>query len=95
MKIPYPNAGCYSVKLAGEIIPPLPWDPMTSKPKVIDPTTATCGENRYLGVVNYLEFFLTPGCQVVIIPRDAILCSVRLQWTVAEFFADGGTTTFT
>jgi len=27
-------------------------------------------------------------------PRDAIQCMVRMEWTFAEFFADGGTTKF-
>ena len=56
--------------------------------------TATCGVNRFVGVENYLEFFITPGCMVLIIPRDAILTSVRMQWTAAQFFADGGATLF-
>ena len=48
-----------------------------------------------IGVQNYLEFFITPGCEIIVNPRDAILTSVRLNWTDAEFFADGGVTTFT
>ena len=58
-------------------------------------TTATCGANLYKGVVNYLQFFITPGCTVVVVPRDAIHTSTRLQWTSEEFFASGGVTTFT
>lgn len=53
-----------------------------------------CGENRYVGVQNYLEFILTANCEVTIKPVDAILCNVRLQWTFAEFYAAGGTTSF-
>jgi len=94
LKIPYPNAGSFSVKVNGSIVAPEDFDPETSKPKVIDPETATCGVNRYVGIENYLEFFVTPGCLVYIIPRDAILTSVRLNWTAAEFFADNGATTF-
>lgn len=37
-----------------------------------------CGTNRYVGVENYLQFYLTPGCTVNVVPRDAILTSVRL-----------------
>lgn len=62
---------------------------------MIDASTATCGVNRYVGIENYLEFFVTPGCTVVVIPRDAILTSVRLDWTADEFFAGDGATTFT
>jgi hypothetical protein len=35
-----------------------------------------------------------PGCTVLVRPRDAILTSVRLEWTVEEFFANDGVTTF-
>lgn len=62
---------------------------------MIDASTAVCGANRYVGIENYLEFFVTPGCTVVVIPRDAILTSVRLDWTADEFFAGDGATTFT
>ena len=31
-----------------------------------------CGENRYIGVKNVLEFYLTAGCTLQIAPRDAI-----------------------
>jgi hypothetical protein len=55
---------------------------------------AICGTNRFVGVENYLEFFLEPGCIVVIAPRDAILSSVRLQWTAADFFEGHGVTIF-
>lgn len=54
-----------------------------------------CGENRYVGVENILEFYMTPGCMINIEPRDAIMCNVRLEWTMEEFWSDGGTTKFT
>ena len=94
LKVPYPNAGSYSVKVNGKIVEPEGFDSETSKPKLINPDTATCGVNRYVGIENYLEFFVTPGCIVNIVPRDAILTSVRLNWTAAEFFAGDGATTF-
>ena len=86
LKIPYPNAGSYSVKVGGQILTPIAFG------TTIDVTTAVCGTNRYVGVQNFLEFFLTPGCTANVIPRDAILCNVRLQWTLAEFFVSGETT---
>jgi len=94
VKVPYPNAGAYSVSVDSKIVEPLGWDSATRKPKLIDVNTAVCGTNRFVGVENYLEFFLEPGCIVVIAPRDAILSSVRLQWTAAEFFEGDGVTTF-
>jgi len=41
-----------------------------------------CGENRYVGVQNNLEFYLTAdNCELKIQPRDAIQCLVRMEWT--------------
>lgn len=37
-----------------------------------------CGENRYQGVENYLEFVITPGCMIEVRPVDAILTNVRM-----------------
>ena len=53
-----------------------------------------CGENRFIGVQNILEFYITAGCNVVVKPRNAIQTLVRMEWTMEEFFADGGTTSF-
>ena len=53
-----------------------------------------CGENRFIGVQNILEFYVTAGCNVVVKPRNAIQTLVRMEWTMDEFFADGGTTAF-
>jgi hypothetical protein len=53
-----------------------------------------CGENRYVGVKNILEFYLTKGCTLHIVPRDAIQSMVRMEWSVADFFASGGSTMF-
>ena len=94
IKVPYPNAGSYSVTVNGRIIPSNDWNTSTKKPYEIDPSTAVCGTNRYVGIENYLEFFLTTNCIAIINPRDAILTSVRLQWTAAEFFNGDGVTTF-
>ena len=45
-----------------------------------------CGENRYVGVQNFLQFWMLPGCTLYVVPRDAIMLAVRLEWTVKEFF---------
>lgn len=31
-----------------------------------------CGENRFIGIKNILEFYITEGCTLQIAPRDAI-----------------------
>ena len=53
-----------------------------------------CGENRYIGVKNILEFYLVNGCEIIIIPRDAIQSLVRMEWSLDAFFSNGGTTSF-
>jgi len=59
------------------------------------PTGRYCGENRYVGVKNELDFWIEPGCTLYVYPRDAIMLAVRLEWTLNEFFADGGIGRFT
>ncbi len=56
--------------------------------------TKGCGENRFVGVENYLEFWLEPGCDLTIEPKDSIMAKVRMDWTLAEFYSEGGTTRF-
>lgn len=41
-----------------------------------------------------MEFYIDGTCEMKIIPRDAIMTQVRIEWTMAEFFDNGGTTTF-
>lgn len=37
-----------------------------------------CGENRYIGVKNILEFYISVGCTLKIEPKDAIQTLVRM-----------------
>lgn len=43
---------------------------------------------------NILEFYIDTECDLQIKPRNAIQTLVRMEWTMDEFFADGGTTSF-
>lgn len=54
-----------------------------------------CGEWRFIAIQNYIEFYLQAGCEIEIRPLDQIRTNIRLNWTLEEFYADGGTTTFT
>lgn len=94
IKIPYPNAGSYAVMVNGNEIEYTPWDEDLGRHGEITRTKG-CGENRYVGVENFLEFFLTTECEIKIVPKDSIMVSVRLDWTLEEFYADGGVETFT
>lgn len=53
-----------------------------------------CGENRYIAVDNIFEFYISGECEIEINPRDAIMTKVRMEWTMEEFFDNGGTTAF-
>lgn len=106
IRIPYPVAGSYQVGKSDPTqvvteqnpreytrIDNNAWDDNISAQGEIT-KTAGCGENRFVGVVNYLEFWIEPGCDLQITPKDSIQAKVRMDWTMAEFFADGGTTRF-
>jgi len=92
IKIPYPVAGSYSVYADGVFEDYTPWDEVEGRHGSL--TKSHCGENRYVGIENFLEFYLTPGCIVEIKPKDSIMTKVRLDWTLEDFYADGGVTRF-
>jgi hypothetical protein len=92
IRIAYPSAESRNIVKGGTIIPFNAWDEAA---KYYGPITQSfCGENRYIGVKNIFEFYLTTGCVLNIAARDAIQTNIRMEWTFAEFFADGGTTKF-
>ena len=93
IKIPYPVAGSVAVYVKGKKIDYTPWDEELGRNGPLTKTKG-CGENRFVGIENFLEFYITPGCEIMIKPRDAIMTKVRMEWTLAEFYADGGTTRF-
>lgn len=75
---------------------PTDWD---SKLETWAPVTGNyCGEFRYEGVINRLQFYMENNydtdCVVYIVPRDAIMLGVRLEFTLAEFYDDGGIVSF-
>lgn len=92
LRIAYPGAESRAILKAGVEIEYNQWDEALRNYGPIK--QVTCGENRYLGVINILEFYITPGCDLQIKPRDAIQTLVRMEWTFDEFFDNGGTTTF-
>lgn len=47
------------------------------------------------GADNYLEFIMTAGCEITVEPVDlAFSANVRMAWTLDEFYANGGHTSF-
>jgi hypothetical protein len=93
IKVPYWNAGSYEVKVNGKVISSTPWDEALGRNAPVTMRKG-CGENRFVGVENFLEFYLVPDCTVYVSPRNAITGSVRLEWTLDQFYASGGVVSF-
>lgn len=92
IRIAYPSAQSRAIVVNGELIEYNQWDKNLNQYGEI--TFSFCGESRYIGVKNILEFYITAGCTLQIKPRDAIQSMVRMEWTMKEFMAGGGTTAF-
>lgn len=92
IRIKYPSAESRAIVKDGSIIDMNAWNETSRGYGAVMQTT--CGENRYIGVSNILEFYITAGCELFIQPRDAIQTMVRMEWTMNEFFDNGGTTSF-
>ena len=91
--IRYPFAQAFKVHYAnGDLAIPTDWD--HDAKTWGKPTGQYCGENRFEGVINRLQFWMCPGVKLKIRPRDAIMLAIRLEFTFKEFFARGGITTF-
>jgi len=93
LKVHYWNAGSYEVYANGKLVDPTPWDKEIGAQAELTGYKG-CGENRYVGVQNFLEFMMTPYCLIEIKPVDAILSNVRMEWTMDEFYGAGGVTSF-
>ena len=82
----------YQVKKDGNYIEMNKWNDVLRNYGPIE--RSFCGENRYLGVENVLEFYIRPGCSLIVEPRNAIQTKVRMEWTLEDFYSKGGTTSF-
>jgi hypothetical protein len=60
VRIPYPSAQARKILKDGELVDMNQWD--ESIRNYGEVTQSFCGENRYMGVVNIMEFYITPGC---------------------------------
>jgi len=100
IRIPYPVAGSFQVGKSapgkGEYtrVDNNKWSDEEKSQGSLVKKAGGCGENRFVGIKNFLEFWIEPGCDLKIYPKDSIQAKVRMDWTMDEFFADGGTTRF-
>jgi hypothetical protein len=94
VRIAYPSAESRKILKNGAVVDMNQWDESLYPPQYGEIKQKFCGENRYIGVKNILEFYITQGCTLHIAPRNAIQTMVRMEFTMENFFKGGGTTTF-
>lgn len=70
VRVLYDNVGSKTVKANGNVVQPQDFDDEQRLPRELD--KVTCGENRFVSLANYLEFYITPGCKILIEPNDSI-----------------------
>lgn len=87
-----PGATSMALTINDEEVAYNAWDKSISANGVI--TGSKCGENRYVSSTNMMEFYLTGECEIKLIPRDAIVTQIRMDFTLDGFFESGGTTAF-
>jgi hypothetical protein len=63
IRVYYWNAESYNVYVNGKMIDYTPWDKNLGSAAELTGYKG-CGENRYVGVKNFLEFIITPGCEL-------------------------------
>jgi len=92
LRIRYADSGAYQVTVGGKVEPFNEWNADIGQYAPVRKTH--CGENRYVGQKNFMEFYITPGCEVTIVPKKAVMGNVRMQQTLTSFYSDGGTSKF-
>jgi hypothetical protein len=70
VRIAYPGAESRAIWKDGAEVSYNSWD--DSIQSYGEVTQSFCGENRFIGVQNILEFYITEGCVLEIKPRDAV-----------------------
>jgi hypothetical protein len=76
----------------GNPIAEQPYDPVTAGPS---PPDEVCGSWRFEGAAtNRLQFWMEPGCKIKIKQQEGVELGIRLQFTLEEFFNNGGITVF-
>jgi hypothetical protein len=92
VRIAYPEAGSRSVYVNGAEVASNAWD--NNIPGYSPVMQTSCGENRYIGLQNILEFYITSGCDIEVKPRNVVQTMIRMDFTLDAFFSNGGTTNF-
>jgi hypothetical protein len=93
IKIDFPNVTPVQIKVGGKPVEYTPWDTTLNRQSPLT-KTAGCGENRFVGIENYVEFYITPGCEVHIEPFNSVFTNIRMEWELDTFYEDGGYESF-
>ena len=97
IQVRYNKKQTYAIKntVEDELVEALTFDEGAGQIPLL-PQTKKCGENRFLPLENTLQFYITTEktCNLEVNPLDVIRATIRMQWTLDEFYADGGTTNF-
>jgi hypothetical protein len=72
IRIAYPSAESRKILKDGQVVNMNQWVETTNPPGYGPIRQSYCGENRFIGVKNILEFYITAGCTLHIAPRNAI-----------------------
>lgn len=92
-RIHYPKAAAYILRdRAGNQITANTWDDVNRVQRPIK--GLYCGENKFDATTNILEFYMSPNCTIWIEAVDVIQTNIRLNWTLNNFYKQGGVTTF-
>jgi hypothetical protein len=62
IRIPFPENGAYAAYVDGVKMDETEWDRDIGGPAYLQKTH--CGEWRYKGVDNDMDFYITPGCEL-------------------------------
>ena len=97
IKLPYTN-GYRSITLTanGNLKLPTDWNDAAGVSNLITKADG-CGEYRFVSQSDddvYLEFFIEQGCTIEIAEVESVMASIRLDWSLTEFYADGGVDNF-
>eukprot|EP00117_Sycon_ciliatum_P004440 scpid3684/ scgid8813/ len=95
IQVRYNKKNTFAISKDDELVEALTFDENSGEVPPV-PTEAFCGENRYLPLENTLQFYITleDDCLLDVMPLDVVRASIRMQWTLDEFYAEGGTTNF-
>jgi len=76
IQVRYEIKDAFAVMLGGELVPELEFsDTLKAVPAL---SGSYCGENRFNPVAQTLQFTISAGCELSVVPRSIIKASIRM-----------------